>query len=1030
MREVRRTGHAWRHAIGRAAAFVALVALALPALAAPTPPLAAQETGGTVRGTVRDSSTSLAIAAAQVVVVGSTRGAVTNDAGQFTLRGVPAGAVTVRVQRIGFAPADRRVIVAAGDTAVADIALRPIAVRLSEVVSLGYGTSSRQDVSSAISSVSAEEIAGTPVAGLDAAIQGKMPGVQVVQNAGNPGNGISVRVRGPASLNAGNQPLYVVDGVPILQENFTQLGLGGQDITAVTGLNPGEIATIDVLKDAAAAAIYGSRASNGVVLVTTKRGRSGTSRISFNSYLGTQEATRRLSLLNAQQYVEIFNESAKNDGYDPEDYDFTPGKDDSASFNWQNAVFRNAPIRDFQLGVSGGSDRVQYYVSGSAFDQEGVVIGSGYQRQAARVNLDFGASDKLFLRSSIGLTREDNDRIEGDGSLDGIVTNAIGMQPMRPIRGASSGFGGSREGLRYSNPVALASLNSTNLRTLRALGNVEARFLFTDRVWLSGLVGMDVLSLDETQWQSPLVDRTYAASANGVGKTDHTTANKYLLQSFLTVEPIRRETSRLSLVGGASVEYNHSDLNFIRGEGFTSGFTKYVRNAANVTSYDGSATEHNIVSFFSRANYSLRDRYLFSASFRADGSSRFGKENRYGYFPAASVGWVVSDEGFARALGRVATLKLRASYGVTGNQGIGDFAALSLASGAPYSGTPGIAPSTLGNASLRWENTREVDGGVDLFFFGGRAGVVADFYRRKTSDLLVQRPIPLLSGFSTVWDNVGSIENRGVDLGFQTVNLRADSPRELGWTTDLNITWNRNRVTSLYGGQQFTTGINGRETSIVREDEPLGAFYMYQFDGVDPQTGNAIIRDIDGDGKTTAADRMVVGSPHPKYFGGLTNTFSFRSFDVRAFAQFSKGNGIFNMMRIFTDDGACSYDNKTSNVLRRWQKPGDVTDMPRMSYDCKSGANLISSRFIEDGSYLRIGEVTLGYRLPARWSAALRMESARLYVSGRNLHTFTNYSGYNPDVNSAGSDANVVMGTDYYAYPIPRTYTIGISAGW
>src|SRR5690349_12663375 len=354
----------------------------------------AQQTA-TIRGTVTDSASARGIAGAQVTVTGSTRGGLTNDAGEYIIRDVPIGTVSLRAQRIGFAPADRQVtLTAAGATGV-DFSLVASARTLSEVVVVGYGTASRQNVSSAIASVTAEDIANNPVAGVDAALQGKAPGVQVVQNAGNPGNGISVRVRGPASINAGNQPLYVVDGVPIIQENYSQLGMGGQDVNAVSGINPDEIESIDILKDAAAAAIYGSRGSNGVVMITTKRGRAGKSHITFSGYNGWQSSSEKLSLLNAKQYVEVFNESAKNDGYDPSDYDSTPGVDDSASFDWQDIVFRNAPVRNLQLGASGGSDRILYYLSSSYFDQNGIVIGSKYQRAAGRVNLDFTANSKL-----------------------------------------------------------------------------------------------------------------------------------------------------------------------------------------------------------------------------------------------------------------------------------------------------------------------------------------------------------------------------------------------------------------------------------------------------------------------------------------------------------------------------------------------------------------------------------------------------------------------------------------------------------
>ena len=999
-----------------------LAAVAVSTLAMP---LAAQQ--GTVRGSVVDSTSQRGIPGVTVTISGSTRVTVTDDAGRFTLRNVPAGNTAIRAQRIGYAPQERTVALNAGDTASVSFVLRAAAVQLSEVVSIGYGTSSRRDVTDAIASVTAADIENKPVAGIESAIQGKMAGVQVTQNAGNPGNGISIRVRGPASVNAGNQPLYVLDGVPIIQEDFGQLGLGGQDVTSISSLNPDEIESIDVLKDAAAAAIYGSRGSNGVVLITTKRGRAGQSHVNLSTYYGSQSNPKKLALLDAKQYVTIFNESAVNDG---EDLPFTTGVDDAHSFDWQNAVFRSAPVGDAQLSMSGGTDRVKYYLSGGNFAQRGIVIGSDYQRQTGRVNIDFDATNRLLLRTSVGLSREDNHRIEGDGSLDGIVTNAIGMQPMRPIFGNFYGYAGADSGLKYSNPVALAAYNTTTYGTLRGLGNVEARYTVTGKLALTGRFGADMLSVDELQWESPKVDQTYAQSANGVGKSDHTTATRYVSEAFGTYDAYASEQQKLSIVGGVSTELNHSDLNFIRGEGFTSGFTTYVRNATVITSYDGSSTDNTLASYFGRANYSILDRYLFSASLRADRSSRFGADHRWGVFPAASVGWNVTAEPSAAALARHSTLKLRASYGLTGNQGIGDFASLSLASAAPYTTLPGIAQTTIGNPDLRWESTRAFDGGADLGLFDNRVSIIADYYNRRTNDLLVQRPIPAFTGFTTTWGNVGDVKNAGVDLSINTENLRPHDGHGLGWTSGLNLTFNRNRVMSTYGNQPIITGINGRQTTIVAAGQPLGEFYMLKFKGVDPQTGDAIFEDVNGDGQIDASDKTYVGSPHPKYYGGFSNEFTYGSFALRGFFTFSQGNKIFNMMRIFTDDGACTWDNKTTNVMSRWQKPGDITDVPRMSYDCDSGADAISSRFIENGSYVRLSELTFSYNLPIRWANRAYLSSARVYVSGHNLKVWTKYTGYDPDVNSAGSDENVIMGTDYYAYPQPRTITFGINAGW
>jgi TonB-linked SusC/RagA family outer membrane protein len=995
------------------------VAVALLALASlPRAGLAQQ--AGTISGTISDSVTNGPVAGAQVSLVGTVRTVITDQAGAYRLADVPAGSSTLRVQRIGYAPAEQTVTVSAGGTVVANFTLRPTVATLTGVVVVGYGTTDRSDLPYAVASVSGAEIQNVPLAGLDAALQGRAAGVQVIQNAGNPGNGISVRVRGPASLNAGNRPLYVVDGVPILQDNYTQLGLGGQDVTAVSGINPDEVESIDILKDAAGAAIYGSRGSNGVILITTKRGLSGRPRFDFNSYYGTQSAGRRIDMLNAVQYVDLMNESARNDDYEPDDYDFVPGVDDALNTNWQDAIFRSAPVSNTQLAISGGIDRVRYFLSGGLFNQEGIVIGSGYKRSSFRVNVDVDPTSRLTLRSSLALSREDNDRVEGDGSLDGIVTNALGMQPMRPVFSTDGTFAGDDEDLRYSNPVALAKLNSTNARNFRTLGNVEAEFAVTDRVKVTGRAGLDILNVDESQWESPLVDETYAASNGGVGKTGHVGINRFLFEGFVSSDVLSDVRHRLSVTAGASAETTDEELNFIRGENFAGGFRQYVGNAALITEHDGTATESAIASFFGRANYSLLDRYLFSASFRRDGSSRFGRENRYGVFPALSAAWVVSNEPFGLSLPSVSNLKLRASYGRTGNEAIGNFQSLGAATIATYNGLPGTGVTALGNPGLKWETTTSYDVGFDLGLFDDRVVIISDYYFRKTDDLLVSRPIASTSGFSSIADNVGNIENRGLELSVETANIRADRTGGFEWRTNLNATWSRNKVTELYRGEQFTTGVNGRGTSVVKKGEPLGMFYMLRFEGVDPLTGDAILSD----------DPEVVGNPYPDVYGGMTNSFTFGGFDLTAFVQFSKGNDVFNMMRLFADDGGCSYDNKFADILGRWKEEGDITDIPRMSYDCESGADVISSRFLEDGSYLRIQDVTLGFQLPPNLLSAARMERGRIYVSGSNLHTFTKYTGYNPDANSAGSSANVVAGTDFYTYPLARTFSIGISAGW
>lgn len=1003
------------------------VAVALFLAAGALQPLAAQGTGS-VRGTVTDSATGRPVAGVQLTVSGAPARAVTSETGAYQLTGLPAGRVTVRAQRLGYAAASRPVDVTAGGSATADFRLRPVAAVLSTVVATGYGSSRRATVSNAIASIDSSAFDALPVVSLDNALQGRVPGVQVMQNSGEPGGGVSVRIRGPASLNAGSQPLYVIDGVPMLQGTFEQItGTSGQRMTPISGINPDDIASIDVLKDAAAAAIYGSRGSNGVVVITTKRGAGGNRfRFNLSAYGGSQQVEKTVDLLNASEYVAVMNEARTNQGLAIR----FPAGTDSINTDWQSQIFRPAPMSEVNLSVSGGTDRLRMFLSGSDMRQTGIVIGSDYQRQALRLNTDAQATSRLTLTSNIGLTRESNDRVPGDQNIDGIVTNAMALQPFSPVRGGSFGYAGIANGLIYSNPVAMATFSSLNVSTLRALGNLEARYTVTDRINVSARLGTDVYALDELRWRSPKVDRAVSASVGGEGANGRTRAYRYLAEAFGNWDLLESDNQSLRLTAGASQERNSTNFNYVAGTGFPTGFERYVRNAAQVSVFDGGETENTLVSYFTRANWSWRERYVLTASLRRDGSSRFGANSRYGNFAALSGAWTVSDEAWAGALSRLMTLKLRASRGTTGNQQIADFGSRTLATAQPYSGVAGLAPSQLGNPNLRWERTTETDVGADIGLLGGRVTVVVDWYNRATADLLVNRPVAATSGYTTVADNVGSLRNRGVDLALQTVNIRRPGAGGFEWTTDLNVTWNRNTITALSDGQPVNATTSGRLTSVAMVGKPIGTFFVFDFVRVDPATGNAVYRAANG-GETLApvtADLFTLGSAQPDYFGGLSNTLRWKGLDLRTFLQFTQGNELLNMNRLFADDGGNSSDNKFGNVRNRWQKPGDITDQPRMG--STGGARFMSDRFIEDGSFVRLQEVTLGWRLPASLAKQMRADNARLYVSGRNLVTWTRYTGYNPDVSSAGANANLNLGVDFYAYPLARTWTVGINAGW
>ena len=1004
----------------------ALLALSLAVM---YPPSVGAQGTASVTGRVVDSAVAQPVAGARVTLVGLPNGTVTDRDGRYVLQGLAAGSVTVRVQRIGFLAAEANVTLVEGGSVTQDFTLGLAATVLSEVVVTGYGTSTREELSGAVASVRGDDIKGTPLAGVDAAMQGLAAGVQVIQNAGNPGAGITVRIRGSASISASNQPLFVVDGVPLIRDDFSQLNVGGQDVTAVTGLNPDEIENIDILKDAASAAIYGSRASNGVVMITTRRGHASPAKVSFNMYYGSQSVPtgNRWDLLTGREYVEYMNEAAENDGYGS-NYFGDPNDPSLVNTDWQDVMFRTAPVRNLNASVQGGSERVQYFVSGSQFNQDGVVLGSGYDRQAARVNVDVTASERLRLRTSLSLGRESHQRVENDNTIDGVVTNAIAGTPNIPVRKPDGTFTSPADGLAYSNPLAIATYSEAESRSFRAFGNVEAAYQASSIVTLNGRVGMDVINLRDLRWLSPLVEGTYSANVLGESIIGNNTANRYVIEGFADVRPQLGSQWVLGLTAGSSVEWNGSELDYLDGIGFTTDQFQYPGNAATVTVYDGGWTGHNLVSFFSRANGTWKDKYLFTVSLRADGSSRFGEHNRYGVFPAASLGWQITREPFMQGLARHGELKLRASYGVTGNQDVrDDFAPLARFSKANYGAAPGVAQRNFGNPDLRWEQTHELNLGFDLLLLSERLTILADWYRKETQDLLLDRPISATSGQTTVLQNIGSMENKGFELQLNAGILRP-ATKGLRWDANFNIAWNNNKVTKLYENQPIPTG--GYDVGRIEVGHPLGAFYTLHFTGVDPATGDAVFQDVNNDGNINDDDRVYVGSPHPKYWGGFTNQLSYGRLELRGFLQFVQGQTIFNAISVFANDGGYYYDNKFKRALNRWQQPGDITDEPRASFDGVSGADRISSRMMEDGSYVRLQDLTLGYNLPDYISSALQMKNARLYVSGRNLYTWTKYSGYSPDVNSAGSSTNTELSTEFYAYPSARSFLVGLSGAF
>jgi TonB-linked SusC/RagA family outer membrane protein len=807
------------------------------------------------------------------------------------------------------------------------------------------------------------------------------------------------------------------------------IGMGGQDLTTLSGLSANDIESIDVLKDAAATAIYGSRGSNGVVMITTRRGEAtGRGTLTMNSYIGTQSAAHTIDLMNAQQYLEFFNESAEMDGYGANFYG-VPGVDDQVNTDWQKAVLRRAPIGNTELSYSGGDDRLRYRLTGGYFNQQGIVIGSGYERFSGRANLDFGSYDRVAFSTTLAISGENNDRIENDASGIGIITNAVGNQPLYPIR-ANGDFTSIDDGLAYPNSVALGTRNSAETHGTNILGNAELHWAMIPGLVLTSRVGLDLHSLREAELESPRVLGTYAASQGGIILRANSTKNRYLFDNFLTLSREIGGRHAFEVTGGNSVELTRAQYNLFQAEDLTSAELQEVNNTREVTVFAGTPSESNLISLFARANYRLDSKYLVGVSFRTDASSKFAPDNRWAVFPAVSAGWVLSQEPFLKGNRMFDFLKLRASYGSTGNQSIDPYAYKGIFATYNYGNNSGLAQFNPANDRLRWEETDQLDIGFDADMFGGRLNLTADYYLKKTHDLLLLVPVPLSAGIpgGTILDNAGDLQNKGIELGINAVILDNRGGSGLRWTTALNITANRNKVTSLPNHTPFTGGV--RDMNRVEEGQPIGAFYTLKFMGVDPATGDAIYKDVNGDGFIGSEDRVIVGSPHPDYYGGFRNTFSISNFDLSAFFQFSHGAEVFNAMRVYSATGGYYYDNQFADQMRRWQQPGDKTDVPRASYDGVSGARDVSSRFIENGSYLRLQELTLGYNVPPRIAGMLGFAHARVYATGFNLFTSTDYTGYDPEFNTAGASGTFQLGTDFYSYPLARTYTFGIQAGW
>ncbi|EPR71200.1 TonB-dependent receptor [Winogradskyella psychrotolerans RS-3] len=959
----------------------------------------------TITGTVLDDIGG-PLVGATVQAKGTNVGVATDFDGNFSIT-VADDTKFILISYIGFATQEIDV------TSTFNIEVKMLAdsSALEEIVIIGYGTEQKSLLSDAVTSIKSSQVSDLPVPSVDGLLQGQAAGVQVQQNSGTPGGEMSVRIRGLSSISGSNQPLYIIDGIPVTSGDFGQLSFSGQGASALSDLNPSDIESISVLKDASATAIYGARGSNGIVLITTKRGKEQKSVVSVNVYSGVQQAWNKLDMLNAKEWMEYRNDLAGTTVFTPEDI-----ANNTVDTDWQDVIFRTASINSYEASARGGSEKTQFFISGTFLEQEGILIGTDYQRMNARVNVDHQLSDKVKIGTSIGLTHAKTNRVESDQTLHGPLPNGISTPAIFSVYNEDGSYNQSGP---YSNALSIANEAISENFSYRTNSNAYLDWQIIEDLSFSTKWGVDFLNFREHSYES--TQTVQGARYNGLGFEAYSNVSNIVSNNLLKYKKKFNKHKVEALVGYTFEKYQYRS-SFIRGQDFADDNLEYISSAATIVSASANASDEGIRSYLGRLNYNFDDKYIASVTGRFDTSTKFGENNRTGFFPAASVAWRAIQEDFFQDQDIVSDLKFRVSYGLTGNDDISPFLFSELYGNTSYDGQPAIYPSNIPNPDLKWESTAQLNIGINVGLFEDRITLTADYYNKQTNDLLLSRPLPSSSGFSSITENVGKVENKGIELSIETRNFIKEN---FTWSTQFNISGNRNKVLELYNDQPIDD--IGRGGNRIMEGQPIGIFYSYKSLGVDPSTGDIVYADTNFDGEITSADRTIVGNPHPDFIYGITNNFTYKGFDATIFLQGSYGNDVFNGSRLFLES-LQGGDNQVADITRRWQQPGDITDIPRATTDPVASAQnkRVSSRFIEDGSYLRVKNVTIGYTLDKSVMEKTMFSSFRVYLSAQNLFTFTNYSGLDPEVNYRGDD-NSVIGTDFFTYPQAQVFTLGVN---
>ena len=966
----------------------------------------------TVQGVVKDQ-TGETVIGASVMEKGTTNGTITGIDGDFSLNMSPNG--TLVVSFVGYKTQDVQV---KGQKQL-QVVLSEDAEMLDEVVVIGYGTMKKSDLTGAVSSIGNKDIKDSPVSNLGQAIQGKISGVQIV-DAGKPGDNVSIKIRGLGSIN-NCDPLVVIDGVP------TDLGL--------SSLNMADVERLDVLKDASATAIYGSRGANGVVMITTKRGTEGKGKLAVSANYSFQNATNVPSLLNAAQYAELSNDMMVNSGRNPNPEWANPSEL-GAGTDWMDELLRTGVMQNYTVSYSGGNEKSHYYVSGGFLDQSGIVKSVNYRRFTFQSNSD--AQVLKWLKFSNNITFSADTKKSGSYNI-GDALKALPIYPVKNEDGSWSGPDGNSEWYGSTrNPIGPTELNKSQTDGYNFLANLTAELTFTKWLKFKSTFGYDAKFwfidnfTPKYNWKPTPTEETSRYKSDNKSFT-------YLWDNYFLFDHTFAEKHRVGLMAGMSAQWNTNDYLNAQKNVFMFDNVHEMDNGEEMYAIGGNETEWALLSYMARVNYSYEDRYLLTATIRRDGSSRFGKKHRWGTFPSVSVAWRASQEKWFPKNDYINDLKVRAGYGVTGSQAsVGNYSYLASYNTSVYpfgisSGNQtALVSSTLANPYIHWEEVAQTNIGFDASLFNSRVMFSFDAYLKETRDMLVKASIPITSGFedtTTTYTNAGKVRNQGIEMSLHTINLTG----ELGWETNLTATYNKNKIKDLNSDvPYYINQINNSYVTMLAKDYPINVFYGYVTDGIfqnqsevnthavqpGAEPGDIRFRDLNNDGVINDSDRTVIGNPNPSWLFSMNNSLSYKGFELSVFLQGIAGNKIYNANNIDNTGMAAAY-NQTTDVLKRWQGEGTSNSMPRAVFGDPNQNTRVSDRFVENGSYLRLKNITLSYTFPKQWLQKAQIENARLSLSCENVATITGYSGFDPEVGINGIDQN--------RYPISRTFSLGLN---